>query len=230
MPPIRTERPLDGPQIESLLDRAFGVDRHARPSYRLREGLRPVPSLCLVAEDGGLILGTIRHWPVRIGATHPALLLGPIAVDPAHERCGIGGYLVRRALDKAATEGHSAVVAVGAATYLGRFGFTNAARFGITLPDVARVFILPPSLEALEQRLNRRAQDSPAVVAQRMSRAGEEMRHYDEYDYVVVNTTLERAVEEVRSILWAERLRRDRLRGLGDFVLGLTAGTKPPRD
>ena len=96
--------------------------------------------------------------------------------------------------------------------------------------DVARVFILPPSLEALEQRLNRRAQDSPAVVAQRMSRAGEEMRHYDEYDYVVVNTTLERAVEEVRSILWAERLRRDRLRGLGDFVLGLTAGTKPPRD
>jgi len=136
MPPIRTERPLDGPQIESLLDRAFGVDRHARPSYRLREGLRPVPSLCLVAEDGGLILGTIRHWPVRIGATHPALLLGPIAVDPAHERCGIGGYLVRRALDKAATEGHSAVVAVGAATYLGRFGFTNAARFGITLPGL----------------------------------------------------------------------------------------------
>ena len=94
--------------------------------------------------------------------------------------------------------------------------------------DVVRVFILPPSLDALEQRLNRRAQDSPAVVAQRMSRAGDEMRHYDEYDYVVVNTALERAVDEVRSILRAERLRRDRLRGLGEFVTGLTTEAKAP--
>ena len=94
--------------------------------------------------------------------------------------------------------------------------------------DVVRVFILPPSLEALEQRLNRRAQDSSAVVAQRMSRAGDEMRHYDEYDYVVVNTALERAVDEVRSILRAERLRRDRLRGLGEFVTGLTTEAKAP--
>ena len=94
--------------------------------------------------------------------------------------------------------------------------------------DVVRVFILPPSLDALEQRLNRRAQDSPDVVAQRMSRAGDEMRHYDEYDYVVVNTALERAVGEVRAILRAERLRRDRLRGLDDFVIGLTTGAKAP--
>ena len=94
--------------------------------------------------------------------------------------------------------------------------------------DVVRVFILPPSLEALEQRLNRRAQDSPAVVAQRMSRAGDEMRHYDEYDYVVVNAALERAVDEVRSILRAERLRRDRLQALGEFVTGLTTEAKAP--
>ena len=94
--------------------------------------------------------------------------------------------------------------------------------------DVVSVFILPPSLDALEQRLNRRAQDSPDVVAQRMSRAGDEMRHYDEYDYVVVNTALERAVDEVRAILRAERLRRDRLRGLDGFVTGLTTGAKAP--
>jgi len=94
--------------------------------------------------------------------------------------------------------------------------------------DLVRIFILPPSLEALEQRLKRRAQDTPAVVAERMSRAGDEMRHYDEYDYVVVNTTLERAVAEVRSILRAERLRRSRLRELDDFVRRLTAGTRPP--
>ena len=94
--------------------------------------------------------------------------------------------------------------------------------------DLVRIFILPPSLEALEQRLRRRAQDSAAVVAERMSRAGDEMRHYDEYDYVVVNTDLARAVEGVRSILRAERSRRGRLSGLDGFVRRLTAGTKPP--
>ena len=95
--------------------------------------------------------------------------------------------------------------------------------------DLVRIFILPPSLEALEQRLRRRAQDPPAVVAERMSRAADEMSHYDEYDYVVVNTALERSVEEVRAVLRAERLRRGRLKGLDAFVRGLTAGTKPPR-
>ncbi len=95
--------------------------------------------------------------------------------------------------------------------------------------DLVRIFILPPSLAALEQRLKRRAQDPPAVVAERMSRAGDEMSHYDEYDYVVVNTALERSVEEVRAVLRAERLRRGRLKGLDAFVRGLTAGTKPPR-
>ena len=84
--------------------------------------------------------------------------------------------------------------------------------------DLVRIFILPPSLEALEERLKRRAQDTPAVVAERMSRAADEMSHYDEYDYVVVNTALERSVEEVRSILCAERLRRGRLKGLDEFV------------
>ena len=96
--------------------------------------------------------------------------------------------------------------------------------------DVVRVFILPPSLEALEQRLNRRAQDSPAVVAQRMSRAADEMSHHGEYDYVVVNTALEKAVADVRAILRAERLRRQRLRGLEAFLRQLTAGSGPARD
>ena len=136
MPPIRKERPQDGPEIESLLDRAFGADRHARPSYCLREGIEPVHSLCLVAEAEGRILGTIRHWPVRIGTTGSALLLGPIAVDPPQEGRGIGGLLIRTALDTAAAEGHRVVVAVGALGYLGRFGFTSAARYGINLPGL----------------------------------------------------------------------------------------------
>ena len=136
MPSIRIERPQDGPHIEALLDRAFGADRQARPSYRLREGLPPVHNLCFVAEVEDCILGTIRHWPVRIGATQTALLLGPIAVDPAQERRGIGGLLVRTALEKAAAEGHEIVVAVGEQSYLGRFGFMSAARYGISLPGL----------------------------------------------------------------------------------------------
>ncbi|MDD9990973.1 MAG: N-acetyltransferase [Rhodospirillales bacterium] len=156
MPPIRKERPQDGPEIESLLDRAFGADRHARPSYRLREGVEPVHSLCLVAEAEGRILGTIRHWPVRIGGAGPALLLGPIAVDPDHERRGIGGLLARTALDRAAAVGHTAVVAVGAQSYLGRFGFTSAAQYGISLAgldDPGRLLVLalaPGALDGVE--------------------------------------------------------------------------------
>ncbi len=133
MPSIRTEGPQDAPHIEALLDRAFGADRLARPSYRLREGLQPVHDLCFVAEAEGRILGTIRHWPVRIGDAEPVLLLGPIAVDPAHERRGIGGLLVRTALERAAAVRHTAVVAVGTPSFLGRFGFVGADRYGITL-------------------------------------------------------------------------------------------------
>ena len=152
MPPIRSEWPQDGPHIEALLDRAFGLERHARPSYRLRVGTPPVRDLCFVAEDEGRIVGTIRHWPVRIGATGQALLLGPIAVDPVRERQGIGRRLVRTGLDRAAEAGHEAVVAVGtpsflvgAPAFLCRFGFANADRFGITLPgldDPRRLFAL----------------------------------------------------------------------------------------
>ena len=153
MPSIRIEGPQDGLHIEALLDRAFGVGRHARPSYRLREGLQPVHGLCFVAEAEGRILGTIRHWAVRIGDIEPALLLGPIAVDPTHERRGIGELLMRTALDKAAAEGHAIMVAVGALSYLGRFGFTSATRYGITLPgltDPRRLLALALASGALD--------------------------------------------------------------------------------
>ena len=93
--------------------------------------------------------------------------------------------------------------------------------------DLIRVFILPPSFAALEERLRRRAQDDAAVVAARMNRAAAEMRHYDEYDYVVVNDDLGRSVGEVRSVLHAERLRRRRLGALDGFVEQLTAGARP---
>lgn len=89
----------------------------------------------------------------------------------------------------------------------------NAAR-----ADLVSVFILPPSREALQQRLVSRAQDSADVVAERMAKASDEISHYREYDYIVVNEDLDRSVESVRAILSAERMRRDRQVGMTGFV------------
>jgi guanylate kinase len=84
--------------------------------------------------------------------------------------------------------------------------------------DVVTVFILPPTASDLEQRLNVRAQDPPDVVRRRMLGASNEIQHWDEYDYVVVNHDIDCSVEAVRAILAAERLRRTRLTGLKQFV------------
>lgn len=84
--------------------------------------------------------------------------------------------------------------------------------------DLVSVFILPPSLEELKRRLEGRAQDSADVIALRMAKAGEEMSHYAEYDYVVVNRDIDDAVAAVETILAAERLKRHRQAGLAEFV------------
>ena len=84
--------------------------------------------------------------------------------------------------------------------------------------DIVRVFVLPPSGEILEERLRRRAQDSELVVAQRMARASDEISHWGEYDYVIINDDLEHSTEALRSILVAERHRRERQVGLPAFV------------
>jgi len=90
--------------------------------------------------------------------------------------------------------------------------------------DLVSVFILPPSIGELENRLNKRGQDTPEVVAGRMSKAADEMSHYPEYDYIVVNIDLEASVRQVKSILMAERLKRDRQTGLTGFVKSLRDG------
>ena len=87
--------------------------------------------------------------------------------------------------------------------------------------DLVSVFVLPPSVAELERRLHTRAQDSAEVVAKRMAKAGDEMSHWPEYDYIIVNQDLERSIASVQAILTAERLRRDRQVGLPDFVTRL---------
>jgi guanylate kinase len=84
--------------------------------------------------------------------------------------------------------------------------------------DLVRVFILPPSTGELERRLRTRAQDPDHVVASRMAKTMDEISHYPEYDYIIVNDDLDDSVAKVRSILTSERLRRERQLGLTDFV------------
>ena len=90
--------------------------------------------------------------------------------------------------------------------------------------DLVSIFILPPSTRELEQRLLARSQDSADVVAARMSKAADEISHYREYDYILVNHDIDVAVAQVKAILQAERLRRDRQLGLTNFVKKLRAG------
>jgi guanylate kinase len=88
--------------------------------------------------------------------------------------------------------------------------------------DLVSIFVLPPSHAELERRLKERAQDSDEVVAKRMAKAADEISHWPEYDYVIVNRDIDRALMQIKSILEAERARRTRLIGVGEFVAGLT--------
>ena len=90
--------------------------------------------------------------------------------------------------------------------------------------DLVSVFVLPPSRDALAVRLRSRAQDSPTVVAARMATSAEEMSHWSEYDFVIINNDIDESVAQARAILIAERLRRTRQTGLADLVGGLRAG------
>jgi guanylate kinase len=89
--------------------------------------------------------------------------------------------------------------------------------------DLVSIFVLPPSIPDLERRLRSRAQDSDEVIHARMAKAADEMSHWAEYDYVVINTHIDHAFAEVQSILAAERLKRERQTGLSDFVRRLQA-------
>lgn len=87
--------------------------------------------------------------------------------------------------------------------------------------DVVSIFVLPPSIAALEMRLRGRGQDSDAVIAGRMQKSRDEISHWAEYDYVLINDDLERTDTALRGIIQSERLRRERQTGLTDFVRGL---------
>ncbi|MCK9916335.1 guanylate kinase [Microbacteriaceae bacterium K1510] len=92
--------------------------------------------------------------------------------------------------------------------------------------DVVTVFVLPPSAQELKSRLVRRAEDSDAVIAQRLKNAAEEFLHWNEYDYILVNRDLDKSFARLRAILTAERLKRIKMRNLEEFVAGLLSELK----
>ncbi|MFX0542580.1 GNAT family N-acetyltransferase [Roseovarius sp. S4756] len=131
---LRPETEADWWEVEALLDLCFAPGREALSSYRLREGIPPVPGLSTVARDeAGILAGAIRYWPVRIGDA-PALLLGPIAVHPTHQGEGLGAYLMRGSLAEAREQGWDRVMLVGDAPYYGRFGFARLGRVEMPPP------------------------------------------------------------------------------------------------
>ena len=132
---IRCEQGGDHAARERLLDLCFGEARFAKTSERLREDRLPADGLALVAEGaGGRVVGTVRLWNVSAGPGRAALLLGPLAVAPDLQGCGLGGALMRAALGRAAEAGHRAVLLVGDAPYYARFGFTGVHTRALWLP------------------------------------------------------------------------------------------------
>jgi predicted N-acetyltransferase YhbS len=129
---VRQERPAEAAAREALLDLAYGPVRFTKTSQRLREGR--LPELALVASEGRRIVGTVRLWQVLAGPSRPALLLGPLAVDPSCRKRGIGSTLVQHALREAARRQHGAVLLVGDAPYYGRFGFSSEKTDALWLP------------------------------------------------------------------------------------------------
>jgi len=130
---IRPERGTDVAAREALLERCFGPERHLRTCQRLREGRLPASGLAFCATMGTRLIGTLRLWHVNAGG-RPALMLGPLAVDPAFKGIGIGSALMNHARGAARERGHTAVILLGDAPYYARFGFSAARTTALTLP------------------------------------------------------------------------------------------------
>src|SRR3954465_12657648 len=138
---ILPETADDALAIERLHERTFGPGRYARTAYRIREQLGHQLDLSYTARIGTLLVGSLRPPPVRIGKT-PALLLGPLTIEPPFRERGIGKALMERALNDAKAKGYRLVVLVGDEPYYARVGFKRVPNGAIKMPgpaDPARI-------------------------------------------------------------------------------------------
>jgi predicted N-acetyltransferase YhbS len=149
---ILPEQPDDGPAIERLYERTFGPGRYARTAYRLREANDHRRELSFTARIGTLLVGSVRLTPVLIG-DEPALLLGPLTIEPPFRNRGIGRALIEASLEAARNGGAKLVLLVGDEPYYGRLGFKKVERKRVELPgpvDRDRVLIAELQADAFE--------------------------------------------------------------------------------
>jgi predicted N-acetyltransferase YhbS len=129
--------------IDRLHERTFGPGRYARSAYRVREGRAHVLDLSFTARIGSLLVGSVRLTPICIGDT-PALLLGPLTVEPPFRKRGVGSALIERALKHARTAGHPLVVLVGDEPFYRKAGFKRIPKGKVKVPgpvDPARLLV-----------------------------------------------------------------------------------------
>lgn len=140
---ILPETADDALAIDRLHERTFGPGRYARSAYRIREGRGHALTLSFTARIGTLLVGSVRLTPICIGET-PALLLGPLTVEPPFRSRGIGGALIERALKEAKAQRHKLVVLVGDEPFYGKAGFKRIPKGQVKMPgpvDPARLLI-----------------------------------------------------------------------------------------
>jgi len=149
---LEPETPADADAIDRLNERVFGPGRFARTAYRLREASAADPALSFVARVGTLLVGANAMTPICIGAT-PALLLGPLIVEPVFRSQGIGEALVMRSLEAARAAGARLVILVGDEPYYARAGFKRVAPGRVVMPgpvDPARLLLCELATGAFE--------------------------------------------------------------------------------
>jgi len=140
---ILPETADDAVAVERLHERTFGPGRYARTAFRIREGRGHLLSLSFTARIGTLLVGSLRLTPICIGET-PALLLGPLTVEPPFRERGIGSALIKRALKDAVEQGHRLVVLVGDEPFYGKLGFKRIPKGQAKMPgpvDPARLLV-----------------------------------------------------------------------------------------
>jgi len=140
---ILPETADDALGVERLHERTFGPGRYARSAFRIREGRTHVLELSFTARIGTLLVGSLRLTPICIGET-PALLLGPLTVEPPFRERGVGSALISRALKEAETKGHKLVVLVGDEPFYSKAGFKRIPKGQVKMPgpvDPARLLV-----------------------------------------------------------------------------------------
>jgi len=140
---ILPETAADAPAIERLHERTFGPGRFARAAFRIREGRGHVLTLSFTARIGSLLIGSVRLTPICIGEA-PALLLGPLTVEPPFRSHGVGSALVQRALSEAKSSAHKLVVLVGDEPIYAKSGFKSIPKGQVKMPgpvDPARLLV-----------------------------------------------------------------------------------------